>query len=125
MASAVGVPVAAAPRAVLRTSPSPARARLIAYPQLLIGGVAFALLLVGALFGPLIVGYGPIETDFTAALTGPSASHVVGTDQLGRDSLSRALSGARLSLVVGYGNSTSSTGCSSIPFGATPRWPWR
>ena len=103
MASAVEVPVAAAPRAALRTSPSAARRRLLAYPQLLIGGVAFALLLVGALFGPLIVQYGPIETDFTAALTGPSASHVVGTDQLGRDSLSRALSGARLSLVVAAG----------------------
>src|SRR2546430_841837 len=103
MASAVGVPVAAAPRAGMRTSPSAARPRLLAYPQLLIGGVALALLLAGALIGPLIVRYGPIETDFTAALTGPSASHVLGTDQLGRDSLSRALSGARLSLVVAAG----------------------
>src|SRR5712691_1555932 len=103
MASVVGVPVAAVPRAAPRTSPNRARLRLLAYPQLLIGGVALALLLVGALFGPLIVRYGPIETDFTAALTGPSASHVVGTDQLGRDSLSRALSGARLSLVVAAG----------------------
>src|SRR5437867_1894120 len=83
MASAVGVPVAAVPRATLHTSASPARLRLLAYPQLLIGGVAFALLLVGALFGPLVVPYGPIEADFTAALTGPSASHVLGTDQLG------------------------------------------
>jgi ABC-type dipeptide/oligopeptide/nickel transport system permease subunit len=79
------------------------RLRLRAYPQLVIGSVAFAILVIAAVFGPMVVRYGPTEADFSAALSGPSTSHVLGTDQLGRDSLSRALSGARLSLVVAAG----------------------
>src|SRR5215216_7166736 len=99
MASALEVPVAAIPRGAQRAEPRASRPRVLAYPQLVIGGAAFALLLVGAVLGPLVVPYGPTEADFAAALSGPSATHVLGTDQLGRDSLSRAVSGARLSLV--------------------------
>jgi len=76
---------------------------LRAYPQLVIGSAVLVLLLVGAVFGPLVVRYGPTDTDFSAALRGPSWAHVLGTDQLGRDSLSRALAGARLSMLVAAG----------------------
>jgi ABC-type dipeptide/oligopeptide/nickel transport system permease subunit len=51
----------------------------------------------------MLVGYSPTDADFSAALSGPSPGHVLGTDQLGRDSLSRAVSGARLSLLVASG----------------------
>src|SRR5262245_3523691 len=103
MASAVGTPIAAAPVATRRAATRALRLRLRGYPQLVIGTVAFGFLVVAAMFGPLVVRYGPTEADFSAALSGPSMSHVLGTDQLGRDSLSRALSGARLSLVVAAG----------------------
>ena len=116
MASAVGVPVVAAPLGAQRTIVSTSRPRILAYPQLLIGGVAFALLFVGAALGPLVVRYGPTDADFSAALSGPSASHVFGTDQLGRDSLSRALSGARLSLLVAAGTVILSVG-GGVPLG--------
>src|SRR5712691_5668259 len=103
MVSAVGVPVTIVPRGAARAGASAARPRVLAYPQLVIGATALALLLGGAVLGPLVVGYSPTDADFSAALTGPSASHVFGTDQLGRDSLSRAVSGARLSLLVAAG----------------------
>jgi peptide/nickel transport system permease protein len=90
--------------------------RLRAYPQLLIGTAALMVLLIGALVGPIVIGYRPTDADFTAALSGPSASHVFGTDQLGRDSLSRAMSGARLSLVVAAGTVVLSLGV-GVPLG--------
>jgi ABC-type dipeptide/oligopeptide/nickel transport system permease subunit len=64
----------------------------------------------------VVVGYSPTEADFSAALSGPSASHVFGTDQLGRDSLSRAMSGARLSLLVAAGTVILSLS-SGVPLG--------
>ena len=112
MARAVALPVPDAPRGATREW----RPRLLAYPQLLVGSAALAVLLVSALVGPLLVGYRPTDADFTAALSGPSASHVFGTDQLGRDSLSRALSGARLSLLVAAGTVVLSVGV-GVPLG--------
>ena len=96
--------IAVAPPSLTRpASARPLRPRLFAYPQLLIGAAALVVLLMAAVFGPMLVGYSPTDADFSAALTGPSPGHVLGTDQLGRDSLSRALSGARLSLLVAGG----------------------
>jgi peptide/nickel transport system permease protein len=71
-----------------------------AYPQLALGSAVLLLLVLGAAVGPMLVSYGPTDTDFTAALRGPTWAHVLGTDQLGRDSLARALAGARLSMLV-------------------------
>jgi peptide/nickel transport system permease protein len=51
-----------------------------------------------AAFGPLLAPYDPNAPDLGAALLGPSAEHPLGTDQLGRDVLSRLLHGARLSV---------------------------
>ncbi len=116
MARAVGVPIAAVAHGAPSAWASASRPRVLAYPQLVIGGVAFALLLVGAVLGPLVVGYSPMDADFSAALSGPFASHVFGTDQLGRDSLSRAMSGARLSLLVAAGTVILSLG-GGVPLG--------
>jgi peptide/nickel transport system permease protein len=54
-----------------------------------------------ALSASVIAPYGPVKQDFVHRLAGPSASHLLGTDPLGRDILSRILYGARLSLPVG------------------------
>ena len=83
--------------------PAPVRRpslHLRAYPQLMIGAAVLLLLLLGAGLGPFAIPYAPTDTDFSAALHGPTWAHLLGTDQLGRDSLSRALAGARLSMLV-------------------------
>jgi len=54
-----------------------------------------------ALFAPLIAPYDPLKTDLTATLLPPSSTHWFGTDELGRDVLSRIVYGARLSLLEG------------------------
>ena len=66
------------------------------------------LLLVCALFSPFIAPHDPIEQDLTKSLkppfwqTGGSIEHVLGTDNLGRDILSRIIYGARISVIVGF-----------------------
>lgn len=67
-----------------------------------LGMLLVALLVIAAIFGPMLVSYGPDATDFMATLAPPSSSHWLGTDDLGRDVLSRILAGARVSLLVGF-----------------------
>ncbi|GIW24805.1 ABC transporter permease [Meiothermus sp.] len=70
--------------------------------RLAIAGMVILLLLVlGAIFAPTLVPYSPTATDFSALQQGPSAKHWFGTDQLGRDILSRVFYGARVSLAAG------------------------
>lgn len=61
-------------------------------------GVTVAVLLVlVAVFGPWLVSLDPLKLDLTARLSGPTAAHPLGTDEFGRDMLSRLVSGARTS----------------------------
>ena len=73
------------------------------YPQALIGGATLTLLLAAAIFASVITPYDPATTDFAAVREGPNSVHLFGTDQLGRDTLSRAVYGGRLSLLVAVG----------------------
>lgn len=63
--------------------------------------VLIALVLLLAVFAPLIAPYGEAEQDVLARLQPPCAAHWFGTDELGRDVLSRILYGSRLSLAIG------------------------
>lgn len=63
-------------------------------------GLVVFMLLVGV-FGPYFAPYDPATLNLSARLSGPSAAHWFGTDELGRDILSRLLHGARLSLALG------------------------
>lgn len=70
------------------------------------GVVVFGVLvilayIVIAIFAPLIAPYKPNEPDLDAALKSPSASHWLGTDALGRDTLSRIIHGTRTALIIG------------------------
>jgi ABC-type dipeptide/oligopeptide/nickel transport system permease subunit len=65
------------------------------------GLVVLLFFLVVAIFAPLIVPYDPYENDVGNALQQPSATHLLGTDVLGRDTLSRVIYGARTSLLIG------------------------
>ena len=67
-----------------------------------IGFVLLSVIGAGALFAGFLTSYDPAEIHLEQALESPSASHPMGTDQLGRDLLSRMLYGARISLMVGF-----------------------
>ena len=67
----------------------------------LAGLVVLCLLVLSAVFAPVLAPYEPLEPDPFAAFSGPSAKHPFGTDNLGRDILSRVLYGGRISLRVG------------------------
>ncbi|MCA9858102.1 MAG: ABC transporter permease [Thermomicrobiales bacterium] len=66
-----------------------------------LGLVICALVMLCAIFAPLLAPYDPAKTDILNALQSPSRSHWLGTDDLGRDILSRVIYGARVSLLVG------------------------
>lgn len=59
------------------------------------------LVLLAALLAPAIAPYDPSQKNTRILLQGPSGSHPLGTDELGRDTLTRVLYGARVSLEVG------------------------
>jgi len=65
------------------------------------GAAMIAVFVVLALFAPWIAPQDPAHIDLPARLMGPSASHWFGTDELGRDILSRIIYGARISMLVG------------------------
>ncbi len=66
------------------------------------GVIILALVIFVALFAPLISPYNPLEQS-TGSLLSPSASHPLGTNQVGQDILSQLFYGARTSLMVGFG----------------------
>lgn len=69
----------------------------------LVSGVVALIILIVAAFAPLIAPYGYAAQDLTHTLASPSVHHLLGTDQLGRDLLSRAIFGARTSMIVAFG----------------------
>ena len=65
------------------------------------GAVIIFLLVVVAIFAPLIAPYDPNEPNLGAIRLQPSSQHLLGTDEVGRDVLSRVIYGSRISLIVG------------------------
>ena len=83
---------------------SPARRalrRLFRRKGAVIGLVVLAVFILLALLAPLVAPYDPIATSWTLVRKPPSAAHWFGTDELGRDMLSRVIYGARASLLAG------------------------
>jgi peptide/nickel transport system permease protein len=76
--------------------------RLIANKLAIIGLVVIALLVLVAAFGPLLTPYDFLSQDLTARNAAPSAQHWFGTDDLGRDVLSRVVYGARTAVIVAF-----------------------
>lgn len=75
--------------------------RLLRHRLAVVGFVIITLfILLGALAG-VLTPYNPIEGDLRSSLEAPSTAHPFGTDEQGRDVLSRVLYGARLSLLIG------------------------
>ena len=68
----------------------------------LAGAIIVLVLIAISLLAPLIAPYDPTEIDVYNVLSPPSRSHILGTDELGRDLLSRIIWGSRVSLKVGF-----------------------
>lgn len=75
--------------------------RLVRSPKGAFGSIILILLIVMTLFGPLLSPYDPLELDVRNKLQGPSIDHLFGTDELGRDILSRIIFGSGVSLKIG------------------------
>jgi peptide/nickel transport system permease protein len=77
-----------------------ARYVLAENPVTLFAFALFTFLVLCAVAGPSLVPYDPLASDTARALTGPSASHLFGTDQLGRDIFSRIIVATRVDLGI-------------------------
>jgi peptide/nickel transport system permease protein len=90
---------------LVTVAPERAQARKAGWyrqPALLAGLILLAVILFLIIAAPLLTSYNPISQDLNATLSGPSAHHLLGTDQLGRDTWSRLLYGGRVDLQVAF-----------------------
>ncbi len=78
--------------------------RVLRSPAGLIGSMALLLMLVIVVFGPVLAPYDPTTFHVTRRLQGPSPEFWLGTDQFGRDLLSRILVGGRSAVLFGVGS---------------------
>ena len=74
-----------------------------------VGGIIVIALLFTGIFAEFLAPYGVNESNRGAALSAPSAEYLLGTDNLGRDLLSRIIFGARVSILIGLGATALST----------------
>lgn len=74
--------------------------RVLRDPLGLLGLVLVVIVLGSAIFADIVAPYDPARIDVLNKLQGPSAAHWLGTDQLGRDTLSRIIHGARVAMGI-------------------------
>jgi len=89
-------------------------ARFVGSTSAMIGLIVLCILIFAAVFAPVLAPYNPYESNLPEALKGPNAMHIMGTDELGRDILSRTLYGSRISLLVGIEAVTLALACGVI-----------
>lgn len=77
--------------------------KLFRIPRATFGIVVLAIALVAALAADYIAPFDPEDMDFSNLLSGVSAEHWLGTDQLGRDTFSRLVHGSQVALIVSVG----------------------
>jgi peptide/nickel transport system permease protein len=75
--------------------------RLVRHPTAMIGVAVAVLFILAAVAAPLLAPYDPLATNWAAVRKAPSAVHLFGTDEIGRDVLSRIIWGGRASLLAG------------------------
>jgi peptide/nickel transport system permease protein len=100
--------------------------RLLRRRPALIALAVVVLVVLVAVFAPVVAPYDPLQTSWSAVRKAPSAAHLFGTDELGRDVLSRVVFGARASLLAGV-VSVSISLLLGVPIGLfagyVGRWP--
>ena len=74
--------------------------RFLANPAALIGLILIVIVIISALCAPLLTSYDPIRGDLALYIKPPSAEHLFGTDDIGRDIFTRVIYGSRISLKI-------------------------
>ncbi|MGZ5102405.1 MAG: ABC transporter permease [Usitatibacter sp.] len=97
--AAIAIPVAAAPRELTPTQR--ALKRLVRRRGAMVGLALVILFVAIAVLAPWIAPFDPLATSWSAVRKAPGAQHWFGTDEIGRDVLSRVIWGARASLLAG------------------------
>jgi len=69
-------------------------------PQGVFGLILVVVFFASAIFAPLVATHDPNKIDIPARMSGPTIEHLVGTDQLGRDTFSRVIYGGRVALKI-------------------------
>ncbi|MDX3096050.1 ABC transporter permease [Streptomyces sp. ME01-24h] len=77
------------------------RARFLANKLAVLGLLIVLLLILIAIFAPLLAPHDPLHQNLTNTLQSPGGDHLLGTDSLGRDQLSRLIYGSRIAMIVG------------------------
>ena len=94
---------------VLSKNLSVLKKRIQGHQGMIIGSMIVVLIIMMALFAPFLAPHDPYQQDLLSRLIPPiwdsrgSSEHILGTDHLGRDYLSRLIYGARISLLIGIG----------------------
>ncbi|GAA5063401.1 ABC transporter permease [Streptomyces similanensis] len=110
LVSGTGEPTAAGPvPAAPGAEPSVARVsqwtdirhRFFANKLAVVGLAIITVLILVAIFAPLLAPHDPLKQDLTQTLQSPGGAHWLGTDALGRDQLSRLIYGSRIAVIVG------------------------
>jgi peptide/nickel transport system permease protein len=86
-----------------------------------LGLCLFFLVLLAAVLAPIIAPYDPLDQDLLLRLKPPSFQHLLGTDNFGRDTLSRLLFGARISLIIGFTSTLAAMVCGAL-IGMSAGW---
>ena len=87
--------------AILREQKQIRREQFFSNKGMVVGMIVFAAIVLSAIFIPMFNGVDPEAMDIVNRLKPPSAEHIFGTDEFGRDLFTRVLYGARSSLTVG------------------------
>jgi len=85
---------------LITTLPLSSRRRFKLNSSLVLGGSIVLLMVFAAVFAPLLTPYDPIKLNIPARFQPPSATHLFGTDQYGRDVFTRVIHGARYDLLI-------------------------
>jgi peptide/nickel transport system permease protein len=90
-----------------------------------LGLILFLLVVFAAVLAPVISPYDPLDQDLLLRLKPPSLQHLLGTDNFGRDTLSRLLFGARISLMIGVTSTLAAMVCGTLIGMAAGWWGGR
>ncbi|MEU4149866.1 ABC transporter permease [Streptomyces sp. NPDC026659] len=100
-AGPVPAPPGAEPSVARVSQWSDIRHRFFANKLAVVGLAIIVVLILVAIFAPLLAPHDPLKQDLTSTLQSPGAGHWLGTDALGRDQLSRLVYGSRIAVIVG------------------------